>query len=550
MFVKQILYIFFLVLSFTPPVLVLAVSSYDVTTYSATNICQGGGTLNGYVNPFFSNDTTRWFEWGTSQDNLPYQTNTTRSGNNTEYFQQDIYNLAPNTMYYFRVAAQNSKGLARGNVLGFKTGGSACLADTSVDLSSGNTTSSGYVYTNTNTNNNPNTNTHISQSVITKPAINIINTSAILSAVALPLGSTETYGWFEWGNTPNLGYTSIRRYLGVGNTLSWNEVLSGLTPGTTYFFKPIIENQNGRAEGTLFSFHTTGMTPVITSVSNTSNTSTVSVGKKPAQSMPASQMAAAVMIEPKNPLQVEVIPNTDTANTKERISETVKFENTTGATLKNLTVRVIVPCGMGYVPTGGDDFTQNGTMLTHKVGDIKPKEKVNLLLWVEVGTDIADKTPLETIAVVDWEDKTHPNKTESVGRATVTVDKNKIPKASAAAVGADKNIDSIFPKNLRDWGAIIGFLFMLFAAYMVFLVMRRKDSDQDGEVLDAVPVVGAPKYTIPGLHPVGVPHRQYTGNDPFVTDTNREKATRVITPIVPMKKPVTEKGAPPENLPI
>jgi hypothetical protein len=546
MFSKQILYIFFLVLSFTPPVLVLAVSSYEVTTYSATNICQGGGTLNGYVNPFFSNDTTRWFEWGTSQDYLSNQTNTTRSGNNTEYFQQDIYNLAPNTVYYFRVAAKNSKGLARGDVLSFTTRGSACPTGTSVSAPVGNTTSGGYVYTNTNTSNNanPGINTYVSQSVITKPATNIINTSAILSAVALPLGSTQTYGWFEWGNTPNLGYNSVRRYLGVGNTLSWNEVLSGLTPGTTYFFKPVIENQNGRVEGTLFSFHTTGMTPVITSVSNTSNTPTVSVGKKPIPSRPTSQMAAAATLEPQNTLQIEVIPNTDTANIKERVGETIKFENTTGATLKNLTVRVIVPCSMVYVPTGGDDFTQNGTMLTHKIGDVKPKEKISLLLWMEVGTDVADKTPIETIAVVDWEDKTHPNKTESVGRATVTVDKNKIPKTSAAAAGADKNIDSVFPKNLKDWGGIIGFLFLLFAAYMVFLIARgKKEEEVLAETISFEEISARPV-----LHRVGVPQRNYI-KDPFVSDGNIQKSKTII-PIVPVKKAINEKGAPPENLPI
>lgn len=547
MFLKRLtLYTYSVVLvliALTPLAQVLAVSSYDVVTYAATNICQGGATLNGYVNPFFTNDTVRWFEWGASRDFLPNQTNTSRNGDNTEYFQQDVYNLAPQTMYYFRVVAQNSKGLGRGDILSFKTEGSIPCPVVASISSSGNTTTGGP----TNSGAGAGNVGHVSQSVITKPTTNIIDTSAILNAVALPVGSTQTYGWFEWGGTPDLGNTSIKRYLGVGSSLLWSEVLSGLTPGTTYFFKPVIENQNGTSEGALFSFHTTGAAPAIARVVLNSSNITTSVIKQPAQDKIGHQMAAVVAPSDKKEIKVEVIPSTDTVAPKERISETIQFENTTGVTMKNVTVRAVIPCDAVYVPTGGDEFVQNGTMLTHKVGDVKPKEKVSLLLWLEGGTSVADKTAVETIAVVDWDDKVHSNNTESVGRATVAVDKNKIAKESVAAVGSVKSTDSIFPKNLKDWGTIIGFMFLLFAAYIVFLITReKKEEEVFAETEPLEEVVSAPIR--PSLNKVGVPQRNYI-KDPFVSDNNIQKR-KTIAPIVPVKKSITEKGAPPENLPI
>lgn len=541
-----------LVLVLISPMVVFAISSYDVATYAATNACQSGATLNGYVNPFFTTDTNRWFEWGTSRDYLQNGTNQTRNGNNTEYFSQDIINLTPNTTYYFRVVAQNSKGIGRGEVLSFKTDGSvSCTTRSVVSVNSlGNSVSGAGNTANTNT-------SYVSQSVITKRATDIMDTSARLNAVALPLGSTQTSGWFEWGSTPDFGNTTASQPLGTGNSTPWSAVISGLKPGTTYFFKPVIENQNGVSEGVLFSFHTSGVaslaptTPVVSNTSNISNQSASALQPVLKKTTPK-PTTASVSTDKKTAgtIGVEVVPSTDTAALEERVSETVQFENTTGATLKNVAVRVVLPCDVVYVPTGGDSFLKTGQMLTHEIGAVKPNQKISLLLWMYVGENTPNKTPIETIAVVNWQDATPSSYTQSVGRSVVTVDTSRVAaKENVAAAESAKSAYSIFPASLKDWGVVIGFLFLLFAAYMVFLVMRRDDSIENEEVAETVPTAVENQNGIPGLHAVGVPHRKYTNNDPFVTDTNREK-TKTVIPVVPLKKVATEKGAPPENLPI
>jgi hypothetical protein len=537
-FLKQsISYIFVALLALTPAAFAFAVASYEVTTYSATNVCKSGATLNGYVNPFFTTDTVRWFEWGTSQNYLPNQTNQSRNGSNTEYFRQDIVSLTPNTTYYFRVAANNSKGTGRGEVLSFRTEGSAACAGSSNTGSLSGNTSGG-----------SDTNTYVSQSVITKRATDIINTGARLNAVALPLGQAQTYGWFEWGGTPDLGNTSVRRYLGSTQSLPWSEVVSGLTPGTTYFFKPVAENQDGRFEGVLFSFRTTGTAPAISPVVSSVSNQTASA-IKPTLPKTVSKPAVITTIKEQKIIEVVVTPNTDTVTPKDRVKETIQFENTTGATLKEVVVRAVIPCDAEYVPSGGDvknsDWLQTGKMLTHRVGDVKPKEKVNLLLSMDIVADVADKTPIETIAVVNWEDKTSSSYTQSVGRSVILVDKNKTTKESAVA-GAAKNTFSIFPASLKDWGVAIGFLFLLFAVYMVFLVMHRDKFPDDGgeESADAF-------QAVPAVHPAlgqSISPAEHS-NDPFITDKSTQRNT-IITPVVPIKKTITEKGAPPENLPI
>jgi hypothetical protein len=92
-----------------------------VTTYSVTGINDTSVILNGYVNPNNSS-ATRWFEWGTNSSYFYNSTNKVGSINYPANFSEALYNLSPNTTYYYRVAAQNSTGVTvYGNVSIFIT---------------------------------------------------------------------------------------------------------------------------------------------------------------------------------------------------------------------------------------------------------------------------------------------------------------------------------------------------------------------------------------------------------------------------------------------
>ena len=97
------------------------VNQPTATTYPATGIGNNFAVLNGFVDPN-SYYATRWFEWGTNGSTLYNSTNKTSgyAGN----FSEPLYNLAPNTTYYFRAVAQSGSGaIAYGNTLIFITSG-------------------------------------------------------------------------------------------------------------------------------------------------------------------------------------------------------------------------------------------------------------------------------------------------------------------------------------------------------------------------------------------------------------------------------------------
>jgi hypothetical protein len=98
-------------------------TSPSATTTTATLVKGSTATLNGVVNPNGAT-TTGWFEWGSSSTLATFTATPTQSldsGTTNVAISNGLAGLTPNTTYYFRAAASNSRGTVKGNILSFKT---------------------------------------------------------------------------------------------------------------------------------------------------------------------------------------------------------------------------------------------------------------------------------------------------------------------------------------------------------------------------------------------------------------------------------------------
>lgn len=104
-----------MIVSFTP------VAPPSVTTLATSSTTSTGATLNGSVIPN-GLSTNAWFEWGTDPS-LSASTATTPqpvgAGIGSIPASRPLSGLAENTTYYYRLAAQNAAGTARGSINGF-----------------------------------------------------------------------------------------------------------------------------------------------------------------------------------------------------------------------------------------------------------------------------------------------------------------------------------------------------------------------------------------------------------------------------------------------
>ena len=217
----------------------------SVTTNAATNIDTYSATLNGHLTTD-TNNTQRWFEWGTSSSLGSETTHTSQYSSGA--FSKYLSGLAPNTTYHYRAVAQNSAGtMAYGSIMSFTTTGGSY-------------------------NQLP--------SVTTNPATNILENSATLRGYLTTNSTSDVTRWFEWGTSYSLGNQTTRFNQSYDGEFSSS--VSGLAPNTTYYFRAAAQNSYGTAYGSTLSFTTgsgygQGTTP--TAITNLATTVTQTSGK-------------------------------------------------------------------------------------------------------------------------------------------------------------------------------------------------------------------------------------------------------------------------------
>lgn len=76
---------------------------------------------------------------------------------------------------------------------------------------------------------------------------------AVITGQVIPHGS-ETFAWFEWGETPELGRATIKQRFTEKRYCY--QYLIGLKENTTYYYKFVVENAYGRIDSEVRAFRT------------------------------------------------------------------------------------------------------------------------------------------------------------------------------------------------------------------------------------------------------------------------------------------------------
>jgi len=212
------------------------------TTTSATNITTDSATANGTVNPN-GVATDAWFEFGTDPalatfDNTSVQS--LGSGTTAQNVSASLPGLSFATTYYFRMVAQSTAGTEKGAIVSFSTSPPP------------------------------------PPTVSTDDATSITSNSATANGSVNPNG-LPTDAWFEWGTDPTLTIfdNTTTQSLAAGTSVQFvNAPLTGLTFGTTYYYRAVAMSTSGTVTGTIKNFSTSPVPPTVATSSATSITTT------------------------------------------------------------------------------------------------------------------------------------------------------------------------------------------------------------------------------------------------------------------------------------
>lgn len=183
-----------------------------VMTSAAAGITGNAATLKGSVNP---NGllTTYQFEWAPTSTGSPTPLSSAGSGTAPTTYSFDLTQLAPNTLYSYKIVASNIAGSAMGVQQTFTT---ATLPPT----------------------------------VTTLAAQERTGTTAILRGTVNPNNANTTY-YFEYGPTMSYGTRTNVALAGSGNApVPVSTQIMGLTPGITYHYRLVASNAGSGANGT------------------------------------------------------------------------------------------------------------------------------------------------------------------------------------------------------------------------------------------------------------------------------------------------------------
>ena len=183
-----------------------------------------------------------------------------------------------------------------------------------------------------------------SVSATTNAATSVTDTTSTLNGV-LAVGATSTDVTFEWGTDPDLAtYTTTTASPStVTGNISVTANLTGLTPGTTYYFR-VVGTTNagsdleGRILGDILSFTTPLNTTTTTAPENTTTTTTV---PETTTTLPPTTTTTVPETTTTLPPTTTTVPETTTTTLPPTTTTTAPETTTTPSTVLPYTARVV-----------------------------------------------------------------------------------------------------------------------------------------------------------------------------------------------------------------
>lgn len=366
----------------------------SVTSASASFTTENSASLRGTVSPN-GYSTEAWFEYGASYSlglRTPHQT--FYGGYGSQDLIRYVSGLQPNTTYYFRAVAQSSCGTNYGSILSFSTSGSS---------------------------NQP--------LVVTRPATNIDQNSALFNGEVSPRNSNDTIAWFEYSADSSFGVylTTPSSGAGYGDySMSISHLVLGLSPYTNYYFRAVARNNAGTNRGAILNFRTAG-SPV------------------PPSPNPSSGDLSAWK-EVKNLTFPNGTQYVNASSIGDVIEYAINVKNVGGSTANNVTVKDTISSYYDIVEArpnySTSELNGTGTRLTWNLGSISPSE--NRVIYIKVKS----RTVEQSVVIYNSFTASTGSITRSSNKTTTILN----PSMMAMDLAADKGTvdrNGMFNYNIR-----------------------------------------------------------------------------------------------------
>lgn len=272
---------------------------------------------------------------------------------------------------------------------------------------------------------------------ITTVAAVTSTTTASLNGIAIPNTNTgTTRSWFEWGPSGSLGYrTSTQSVSSNNGSTNYSATVTGLVPGTVYYYRSVVENQNGIAYGDIVRFQTrTTTTPPTTTTVRTQVVRDVVV----AQSAPSL-------------LELRVESAYDRMCVAGDITYTVTYRNIGTQTLQEAVLQINHQKEVSFVSASRGNYDVVDRTVTVELGSLAPGETGTVLVQGRINDQAVRGNLTVMTAQVVYTNPATKAQENAIAYSLVTISEDCPNVLGASAFG----FGSFLPDTLLEWLLLI-----------------------------------------------------------------------------------------------
>ena len=327
--------------------------------------------------------------------------------------------------------------------------------------------------------------TNYNHRVVTTIPTQVTTGSARCNGVAIIGGGVFTSGYFEYGNSYNLGSNTTQVNIGNQNSTQYSSAISGLSPNTIYYCRAVITNINGTYRGEVMSFRTeSNRTPYVPYVptpkvkTTTTVVKTISVvnGKKVTRKsvVKAEKGGVDEVVTCKDSsgntstikageklMSLEITKSQGKLLPGETLEYSVRYDNTSKIKLSNVKVKVTLPAELTFI--GGNNIAadQGTNTITANLGDINAMSGgvVKILAKVNGSAKIGGVVVINAHASYEMlNEKGEAMRDESTAYLISTIVSDSMGDVKS---NTSKSSDGILPSTFVEWLAILVMILVL-----------------------------------------------------------------------------------------
>jgi len=311
-------------------------------------------------------------------------------------------------------------------------------------------------------------------SVITSDAVNITSSSATFRGSINPNGLTTTY-WFEYGThgftyrTPSFSIVSGTHFVSV------TESVSGLSPGTTYFFRIVASNSVGTQQGNNQLFNTSFILPSPSLPPSLSHSSPPSL-PPPSPLPPPAPISSVKAVVARAPVvkpliavnqEIDVFLDSSISDLEVKAGETIHYiltyRNASRDRIANASIKVFLPFESEYVDSSIKPSSRTNNSLVFNIGNIEKGHQGAITIKVRAKKDALVGGSLMFNSTLEFID---------IRNQSQTVNSHIAVTVAEPYAGFLASLNSLARSISGSWLFLL--LFIIMFATLVYLIINKK----------------------------------------------------------------------------